>query len=35
MLEADDLEILVGLDLDIKDVAVARILLLDLVLDII
>ena len=35
MLEADDLEILVGLGLDIKDVAIARVLLLDLVLDII
>jgi hypothetical protein len=35
MLEADDLEILVGLCLDIKDFSIARVFLLDLVLDII
>jgi len=34
VLEADDLEILVGLCLDIKDVSISRVLLLDLVLDI-
>jgi len=35
VLEADDLEILIGLDLDIKYFAISRVLLLDLVLDII
>jgi hypothetical protein len=35
VLEADDLEILIGLCLDVKDVSISRVLLLDLVLDII
>jgi hypothetical protein len=35
MLETDDLEILIGLGLDIKDFSIARVLLPDLVLDII
>jgi hypothetical protein len=35
VLESDDLEILVGLCLDIQDFAIARVLLPDLVLDII
>ena len=33
MLEADDLEVLVGLSLDVNEVAIARVLLLDLVLN--
>ena len=33
VLEADDLEVLVGLSLDVNEVAIARVLLLDLVLD--